>query len=403
MRSPVLSSRYSNPRPLRRRVIPGLAQSTRRSLLIARCLPEGAAGQTRGVRASYVLPIRWSDEDGLDELTDYLRGLPDWIELIVVDGSPESLYTRHAHAWGRLSRHLRPDPALETPMGKVGGVLTGLREASHEAIVIADDDVRYDQRSLIRAVELLGLADCVRPQNYFDPLPWHGLWDTARTLLNRSLGADFPGTLAVRRETLLRVGGYDGDAIFENLELMRTIRAADGTVLSPLDLYVARRPPSAKHFLSQRVRQAYDDFAIPGRMAAWLAVVPGLGLAALRRRWRPPATAAAGLIALAEVGRRRAGGRRVFPALAPLLAPLWVLERGLCSWIAVRARLAHGGVPYGGAVVPRAASSMRRLRRRFAERDCLADRNGLAARRAEADQLVGAVAEGLSPRRATPA
>ncbi|HSD25025.1 MAG TPA: glycosyltransferase family 2 protein [Solirubrobacterales bacterium] len=355
------------------------------------------------MRVSYILPIRWTDDDAFAELTAYLRGLPLGVELIVIDGSPEPLFAGHAEAWAPLGRHLRPDPALETVMGKVGGVLTGVREASHEPVVIADDDVRYDERSLIRAVGLLGLADCVRPQNYFDPAPWHALWDTGRILLNRALGADFPGTLAVRRSTLLRTGGYDGDVIFENLELIRTIRAAGGTVLSPLDLYVPRRPPSASHFLSQRVRQAYDDFAIPGRMAAWLAVVPGMALAARRREWRPPAALAAGIIALAEIGRQRAGGRRVFPAVASLCAPLWVLERGVCSWLAVRERLARGGVPYGGGVVPRAASSKRRLRRRFAERNRPAEGNGLASGGPESDQLVGAVAERLTTRRPTAA
>jgi hypothetical protein len=355
------------------------------------------------VRASYVLPIRWSDDEGLEELTAYLCGLPDWVELIVVDGSPEPFFARHGEAWGRLGRHLRPDPALETPMGKVGGVLTGIREASQEAVVIADDDVRYDERSLARVAQTLALADCVRPQNYFEPAPWHALWDTGRTLLNRSLGADYPGTLAVRRSSLLRIDGYDGDVIFENLELIRTIRAAGGQVISPLDLFVPRRPPTASHFLSQRVRQAYDDFAIPGRMAAWLAVVPGLALAAHRRRWRTPAAVAVGLIALAEVGRRRAGGRRVFPAAGSLFAPLWVIERGICSWLALRDLLVRGGVPYGDGVVPRAASSRRRLRRRFADREGLADRDGLAPRSPEPDQLVGAVAEGLPARRPTAA
>jgi hypothetical protein len=334
-------------------------------------------GQTGGVRASYVLPIRSSDDRGLEELTAYLRGLPEWLELIVVDGSSDPVFARHAEAWAPLGRHLRPAPELETPMGKVGGVLTGLREAGHEAIVIADDDVRYDEPALARTVALLGLADCVRPQNHFDPLPWHARWDTARTLLNRSFGADFPGTLAVRRSSLLAAGGYDGDVIFENLELMRTIRAAGGTVLSPLDLYVARRPPSTEQFLSQRERQAYDDFAIPPRMATWLAVLPSLAVALSRGRRRESAAAAAVVIALAELGRRRAGGRRVFPASASLLAPLWVLERAACSWLAVRDRLTRGGVPYGDGVVPRAASSMRRLRARFA--------NGPASR---ADQVL---------------
>jgi hypothetical protein len=298
---------------------------------------------------------------------------------------------------------MRPDPALATPMGKVGGVLTGIREASCDAVVIADDDVRYDEQTLARVVELLAAADCVRPQNYFEPTPWHAVWDTARTLLNRSVGADYPGTLGVRRDSLLAIGGYDGDVIFENLELLRTIRAAGGTVTTPLDLYVARRPPSARHFASQRVRQAYDDFAIPARMAAWLAVLPALGAAAARGRWHRPAIVAAGLIALAEVGRRRAGGRRYFPATASLFAPLWVLERGICSWLALRQRLVRGGIPYAGGLVPRSASSMRRLRRRFADLDGHLERSGLATRGAESDQLVGAVAEGLPARPSTPA
>jgi hypothetical protein len=349
------------------------------------------------VRATYVLPIRWSDDAELDELTAYLGALPDWIELIVVDGSPAPLFERHASAWGSLGRHLRPAPELETPMGKVGGVLTGVRAASHEAVVIADDDVRYDERALIRAVLMLGLADCVSPQNYFVELPWHARLDTARTLLNRSFGSDFPGTLAVRRSSLLAAGGYDGDVIFENLELMRTIRAAGGTVLSPLDLYVGRRPPSAEHFLSQRVRQAYDDFAIPARMATWLSVLPALATAVARRDRRGPIVAAATAVALAELGRRRAGGRRFFPASSSLLAPVWILERATSSWLAVRDRVLRGGVSYGDAKLARAASSMRRLRERFASRHAPVDRDGLAARSLEADQLVGAVAEGLPP------
>jgi hypothetical protein len=357
------------------------------------------------VQATYVLPLRWSDDQDLDDLTDYLRGLPDWIELIVVDGSPAPLFERHLEIWGPLGRHLRPDAALETPMGKVGGVLTGVRQASNDSVVVADDDVRYEERDLIRAVLMLGLAECVRPQNHFKPLTWHARWDTARTLINRSFGADFPGTLAVRRSALLAAGGYDGDVIFENLELMRTIRAAGGRVLSPLDLYVARRPPRTEHFLSQRVRQAYDDFAIPARMAAWLAVLPALALALSRRDWRAPGAATAGSVAVAELGRRRAGGRRYFPATGSLFAPLWIVERAVCSWLAVRDRLLRGGIPYGGDVIPRAASSMRRLRRRAAARrpSIHGDGDGLAARGPEADQLVGPVAEGLPARSTTAA
>jgi hypothetical protein len=47
-----------------------------------------------------------------------------------------------------------------------------------------------------------------------------------------------------------------------------------------------------------------------------------------------------------------------------LMAPAWTLERGVCSWLAVAARLG-GGVPYAGSRLKTAAHSMSTLRRRF--------------------------------------
>jgi hypothetical protein len=187
--------------------------------------------------------------------------------------------------------------------------------------------------------------------------------------LNRSFGRDYPGTRVVRRSRMLAMGMYDGDVLFENLELMRTVRAHGGSVASPLDLYVARIPPSAAHFWGQRTRQAYDDFALPLRMALWLAVVPLLLLSAVRRRPALALAPAAAAVAAAELGRRRGGGARVFPATSSLLAPLWILERGICAWLAVLQRLRFGGVRYGDSVIPVAAHSERLLRQRLAERE----------------------------------
>ena len=47
----------------------------------------------------------------------------------------------------------------------------------------------------------------------------------------------------------------------------------------------------------------------------------------------------------AEMGRWRDGGRTVFPWLASAAAPLWVMERGVCAWVALLARVTAGGVP----------------------------------------------------------
>jgi hypothetical protein len=315
---------------------------------------------------SYVLPLRWEDGSGRSELASYLRRLSaECDEVLVVDGSPAGVFAENARAWGSVVTQIAPDPREACLMGKVAGVLTGVRHARHERIIVADDDVRYDAAALRRVLELLDDHDLVRPQNYFDPLPWHARWDTARTLVNRAVSADFPGTLGVRGSRLLAAGGYDGDVMFENLELIRTIEAAGGRSTSPLGLYVRRMPPGAAQFWSQRTRQAYDDFALPRRMACWLAVCPALLASALRGRARAIIGAALAAMLLAERGRRRDGGTGVFPASCSVLAPVWILERGLCAWLAVSERVRFGGVRYRGTVIPTAAHSTRWLRRRL--------------------------------------
>lgn len=336
------------------------------------CPVTAPAGDGIARESAYVLPLRWRKPGPIEELTTYLRSLADLVdEVLVVDGSPAPLFEAHGDALDGLARHLRPHADLDFPMGKVNGVITGVRECSCERIVIADDDVRYDRPALRRTLSLLSSADLVRPQNYFTELPWHARWDSARSLLNRVFTGDltfpvgdFPGTLAVRRSAFLRVGAYDGRALFENLELMRTISAACGTVLSPLDLYVARSAPSTSHFLSQRVRQAYDDFAIPLRMAAFLLAAP-LAIQLIRSgRKRSLLFASGAAVGVAEVGRRRSGGAKRFPPSASLLAPAWIGERSVCAWLAVGSKL-RGGVPYGGRRLSHSATSLRRLRRRY--------------------------------------
>ncbi len=282
------------------------------------------------MRVSYILPLRAEHSLAAADLTPYLAATARLAEVLVVDGSAPDVFAAHAAAWGAFVRHLPVDADLATPMGKVGGVLTGIRHATHERAIIADDDVRYDAAGLEAVARLLDDAHVVRPQNVFRPLPWHARWDTARTLLNRATGGDWPGTLGVRRSALVATGGYDGRALFENLELVRTVVAAGGTERVALDVFVERRPPETPHFLGQRVRQAYDELARPRRLAVQLALLPAVAWAVAGRRWRVLGAGVAASVALAEVGRRR------------------------------------GGVRYGGRVLNLAATPMRTLRRRHA-------------------------------------
>src|SRR5436305_12877032 len=90
---------------------------------------------------SYVLPLRATAP--VAELRAYLARLVEEVDdVIVVDASPPAVRAVHEAWWtGRLT-HLAPDPARRCCHGKVWGVLTGLDHARHDAVVIADDDVR---------------------------------------------------------------------------------------------------------------------------------------------------------------------------------------------------------------------------------------------------------------------
>ena len=303
-----------------------------------------------------------------DELLCYLGDLAGRhaaSQILVVDGSAPLVFADFEARLPAAVEHIAVDRDLTSlANGKVAGVLTGLRHAVHPALVIADDDVRYDEASLAAVVGGLDRAEIVRPQNFFSPLPWHAWLDTARMLINRATGGDWPGTFGVRRVALEATGGYDGDVLFENLELVRTITAAGGRELRLPHVFVRRLPPKTRHFWSQRVRQAYDEFARPWRLAAALALGPGVVLLVFVWGWPAIGVAVAAPIFIAEAGRRTGQGVRVFPLAATLAAPLWVLERGVCAWAAVIMRLAIGGVPYAGGILRRAATPSRILVRR---------------------------------------
>jgi hypothetical protein len=305
---------------------------------------------------SYVLPIHRSQPESDGELASYLSWLSDHAQVIVVDASPPEVYETHCD-W-QCDVRIPPAPNLKVLNGKVWGVLTGLEHASNERVIVADDDVRYDLQGLFGVISMLEVADVVRPQNYFHPLPWHAHWDSARILLNRMTGGDWPGTLGLRKS---RLGpGYRRDCLFENLQMVRSVVASGGREVLADHVYVRRLPPTTRHFLSQRVRQAYDEWARPARLAIQLSLLPILFVLGVRRPHLLPFIAGATAL-LAELGRRRAGGRIYFSIVSALMAPLWLSERAVCAWLAVGARLLLGGVPYHGVTIREPASSVREL------------------------------------------
>ena len=237
-------------------------------------------------------------------------------------------------------RHVAPAPDLVTPMGKVGGVLTGLRLASHERVIIADDDVRYDDESLRarRRARSTTPTSCDR-----------------RTTSSRCRGTR-AGTRphAAQSRDRRRLAGHARRA---SLRCSSAPAATTAARCSRISSWCARwSPPADARRAARRVRGATSRRrrAISGRsasgrpttrsrgrgaLAVQLALLPGaIALGARVRLARASCSPRRSSSALAEAGRRRAGGARVFPVRASLLAPAWVAERAVCSWLARRRR-----------------------------------------------------------------
>ena len=305
--------------------------------------------------AAYLLPLRRWFADELGDLPSYLAELPDDIDVIVADGSADQIFNEHARRLPIRVSHIRVQITGGAVNGKAAAVVTAMRAIALERIVIADDDVRYDNDSLRAVLCALDSADVIRPQNFFSPMPWHAAWDSSRSLVNRVLGGDWPGTLAINRSAYLRAGGYATDVLFENFELVRAVRKSGGRERLANNIFVRRLPASLARFREQRVRQAYDEFARPGRLAFFLALWPAAAVTFAFWGPGPVILASVTAIMIAETGRRQAAGVRYFPPVASLFAPLWVLERATCSWIAVWHRVRYGGIAYAGVVLRRAA------------------------------------------------
>ncbi|HEX8187218.1 MAG TPA: glycosyltransferase family 2 protein [Pyrinomonadaceae bacterium] len=313
----------------------------------------GAKGDA--ARCTYLLTIRRVrfDADEAGRFGDYFRLLAGaGCEVLVVDGSPPDVFAAHAEAWGGACVHTPVDPQYKYLNGKVNGIHTGVSLSAHERIILADDDIRYTPDDVRRMAEMLDSFEMVRPQNYLKPLPAWARTEAARMLINRAWMAegDYPGTLGVRREAMLRLGHYDGDVLFDNEEIVRHFRAHGARIAYARDFFIMKRPPSLRKWFEQRPRQAYEDFVMRAKTAFFAALLPALALLWFisGRGWALAAGAAVACGAVIVAARGLGdGATRFFPPWLCLYAPLWVAERVASTYWAFYWRVARGGYPFG--------------------------------------------------------
>ena len=101
-------------------------------------------------------------------------------------------------------------------------------------------------------------------------------------------------------------------------------------------------------------------------MGVALLVLPLIAIGVLNSSWKAALIAFLLIVSAAECGRRKGGADRFVPLAASLMAPLWVLERGVTAWLALGIRMCRGGIYYSGSRIRIAATPLRTLRREYA-------------------------------------
>src|SRR3954466_6627455 len=97
-------------------------------------------------RVTYLLPIRRATFGSAEatQLAEYFRELTEaGCDVLVIDGSPSTVFEQHEYAWRSVCRHEPVDRSFGYLNDKVNGIHTGVRLASTEKIILADDDIRY--------------------------------------------------------------------------------------------------------------------------------------------------------------------------------------------------------------------------------------------------------------------
>jgi glycosyl transferase family 21 len=309
---------------------------------------------------TYLLPIRRTAFSATEakELGVYFRTLKNaGCNVLVVDGSAAPVFEQHAETWRSLVRHEPVDRSFGYLNDKVNGVHTGVGLAATEKIILADDDIRYTPAEIDRVCEQLENFEVVRPQNFLSPLPWWARMEAARMLINRATlrTADYPGTCAFRRGTMLRVGHYDGDVLFDNEEIIRHFARAGATVFYATNLFVRKRPPAFRKWIEQRPRQAYEDFGLRTKTALFLSLPIFAGWLGYAFGWESFVyyllSVSVISIALATAGRFRGTASKHFPWSIYFFAPLWTLERTVSTYWALYWHFAHGGYPFGDKIL----------------------------------------------------
>ena len=278
------------------------------------------------------------------DLANYLStlSLAD-CEVVVLDASPRARFDENRRVLRWVSRHVAVRPQHRSLTGAIDPVRAALAVASCEKVIVAGEQVRYDDYAIDTLCRLLDAHEVVEPQDYPDPLPWWSGIDAGRILIHRGI-VPYPDhglTFGFRRSAVRGLRSIDGQLFDPSETSVRRLAAVGAEVFSAFELFVRRIPPALDEWVRERPRLADDDFIIPVKSALFFAMIPMAMLLMAFAGLRAMA-GYAGAVAFASIVlavRGRVGASTVFPLRTCLFAPLWVLERSVSVYWALLRKL----------------------------------------------------------------
>lgn len=297
------------------------------------------------LRCTYLVVIDSDRElpDDLQELTNYLSEIGvSGCDVVVVDGSPEEIFDQNGQSLRWVSRHVAARPRHRSFSGAIDPIRAAIDFSNCDKVIVADQNVRYDDEAIARICALLDNHEVVEPQDYFAPLPWWSGIEAGRMLVHRGVDPlpDHGVTFGMRKWSVRGLRTIDA-AWSNGDDPVRRLASQGADVFSACDVFVRRLPPPLGDWIRDRPRQADDDFAMPVKSAFFFALLPMIALllilggARLAGGYAGAVACAATVLAI----RGRIGASAFFPLRACLSAPLWIVERSVSVYWALFRKL----------------------------------------------------------------
>jgi hypothetical protein len=314
---------------------------------------------------TYVIAIQGDEKPSGDlrDLASYLSTLSVFnCEVIIIDGSPGPIFESNGRVLRWVGRHIAARPRHRNFGGGIDLVRAAVDVSSCEKIIVAGENVRYAPEAIDTICALLDMHEVVEPQDYFEPLPWWSGIEAGRILVHRGVEPlpDHGATFGVRKSAVrglrgIDVGWWNGD------DPVRRLASLGAEVFSACEVFVRRLPPAFGAWLSERPKQADDDFAMPVKTAFFLALLPVAALMAVFGGMRLTGGYAGAILigSIVLAIRGRGGAASFFPLRACLCAPLWMVERSISVYWALFRKLRGSTAHPAGIAIAEGAAGAR--------------------------------------------